>query len=82
VAEVTKPTPDPGSRARPEAFHTPSDDEELIMFLERDQLVADTSRPVPRANLGPRTSLALWALRVFVLVVSFMVIYTFVQQLG
>ena len=51
------------------------------MFLERDQLVADTSRPVPRANLSPRTSLALWALRVFVLVVSFMVIYTFVSQL-
>jgi hypothetical protein len=52
------------------------------MFLERDQLVADTSQPVPRAQLGRRASAALWGLRVFVLVVSFMVIYTFVQQLG
>jgi hypothetical protein len=52
------------------------------MFLERDQLVADTSQPVPRAHLGPRASAALWGLRVFVLLVSFMVIYTFVRQLG
>jgi hypothetical protein len=52
------------------------------MFLERDQLVADTSEPVPRAHLSPGVNAALWALRVFVLVVSFMVIYTFVAQLG
>ncbi len=64
------------------ARHDPSDHEELIMFLERDQLVADTSQPVPRAHLGPGAKIALWGLRVFVLVVSFMVIYTFVHQLG
>ncbi len=58
------------------------DDDELIMFLERDQLVADTSRPVARARLAPRVNALLWGLRVFVLVVSFMVIYTFVKQLG
>ncbi len=52
------------------------------MFLERDQLVADTSHPVPRADLGLRAQAALWSLRAFVLVVSFMVIYTFVKQLG
>lgn len=56
-------------------------DQALIEFLERDQLVADTSVPVHLARLGARTSAALWALRVFVLVVSFMVIYTFVAQL-
>ncbi len=55
--------------------------EELIMFLERDQLVADTSQPVARAHLGPRANVALWGLRGFVLVVSFMVIYTFLHQL-
>ncbi|HLH65090.1 MAG TPA: hypothetical protein VKV27_05265 [Solirubrobacteraceae bacterium] len=56
-------------------------DEELIEFLERDQLVSDRSRPVKRADLGPRTRAALWGLRVFVLVVGAMVIYTFVAQL-
>ena len=79
---MTKPTPAPESHAPRSAPHARSDHEELIMFLERDQLVADTSQPVPRAQLGRRASAALWGLRVFVLVVSFMVIYTFVQQLG
>ncbi len=72
----------PDGAARLIAVHEPSDHEELIMFLERDQLVADTSQPVPRARLGPAAKIALWGLRVFVLVVSFMVIYTFVHQLG
>lgn len=51
------------------------------MFLERDQLVADTSVPVDPALLSRPVRVALWALRVFVLVVSFMVIYTFIHQL-
>ncbi|MGI8903970.1 MAG: hypothetical protein ACR2IP_10010 [Solirubrobacteraceae bacterium] len=57
------------------------EDEVTIMHLERDQLVASTSRPVPRARLGEGTTIALWALRVFVIVVSLMVIYTFIRQL-
>ncbi len=57
-------------------------EEELVMYLERDQLVADRSRPVPRARLGRRAAAGLWALRVFALVLSAMVIYTFVTQLG
>jgi hypothetical protein len=56
------------------------DDEELVMFLERDQLVVDKSRPVPRAALGGRARAALWALRAFASVVSAMVLYTFVSQ--
>jgi hypothetical protein len=59
----------------------PSDHEELIMFLERDQLVSNRSKPVARAQLGRGATQALWALRIFVLVVSFMVIYTFIAQL-
>lgn len=55
--------------------------EQLVMFLERDQLVLDAARPVPRAPLGARAKLALWALRVFVIVLSAMVIYTFAAQL-
>jgi hypothetical protein len=56
-------------------------EDELIMHLERDQFVAETSRPVPRAVLGARATRGLWALRVFVVLVSLMVIYTFIEQL-
>jgi hypothetical protein len=56
-------------------------DEEIIEFLEVDQLVRDTSRPVPRRRLGPNATAALWVLRVFAIVVSAMVVYVFVSQL-
>jgi hypothetical protein len=56
-------------------------EDELIMHLERDQFVDETSRPVARATLGPRATAGLWALRVFVILVSLMVIYTFIDQL-
>jgi hypothetical protein len=56
-------------------------EDQLIMHLERDQFVAETSRAVPRAALSARTTTALWALRVFVVLVSLMVIYTFFEQL-
>jgi len=56
-------------------------DNELIMHLERDQFVDATSRPVPRAPLSARAIAGLWALRVFVILVGLMVIYTFVDQL-
>jgi hypothetical protein len=61
---------------------TASEEQELVMFLERDQLVADTSQPVARLVLSRRMSVALWTLRVFAVVVSAMVIYTFVSQLA
>lgn len=60
----------------------PGGDEELVEFLEPDQLVSDKLIPVPRAALSHRATVALWALRAFVLVVSAMVIYTFFVQLG
>jgi hypothetical protein len=56
-------------------------DEPPWSFLEPKQFVGDKSIPLPRARLGPGASAALWALRIFVLVVSAMVIYTFVAQL-
>lgn len=55
--------------------------EELIMDLERDQFVAETSRPVPEAALSGHTKIGLWVLRVFVILVGLMVIYTFIDQL-
>jgi hypothetical protein len=56
-------------------------EDELIVHLERDQTVAETSRPVPRAVLSSRVIAGLWALRIFVVLVSLMVIYTFIDQL-
>ncbi len=56
--------------------------EELIAYLESDQLVVERSRPVARATLSRRASVALWGLRVFAIVISAMVIYVFVVQLG
>ena len=56
-------------------------EDELIMHLERDQFVAETSQPVARAPLSPRATAALWALRLFAVVVSLMVVYTFIRQL-
>jgi hypothetical protein len=56
-------------------------EDDLIADLERDQTVAETSKPVPRAELSSRATFGLWALRMFVVLVSLMVIYTFVDQL-
>jgi hypothetical protein len=54
---------------------------DLHEYLEQDQFVADKARPMTRARMSGRARAALWALRVFVIVVSLMVIYTFVSQL-
>jgi hypothetical protein len=55
--------------------------DEPVGHLQRGQFVAETSRPVPRAALSVRAAAGLWALRVFVVLVSLMVIYTFIDQL-
>jgi hypothetical protein len=60
---------------------TPSEHEQLVMHLERDQLVAATFTPVPRARLSPRLQIALWLLRAFAIVIGTMVIYTFIARL-
>lgn len=77
-SDVVRRSPETGSDA-PASGDGAAD--ELIMHLERDQFVAETSRPVPRAVLSRRTIAGLWVLRVFVVLVSLMVIYTFVEQL-
>ncbi len=53
-------------------------DEDLIEGLEPDQLVSAMYRPVPRRRLQPRVVAALWALRVFLLVVTAAVVYAFI----
>jgi hypothetical protein len=60
----------------------PEADEELVAYLEHDQLVSGKVHPVPRARLDPRAAAGLWALRVFGLVVGAMVVYTFVAHLN
>jgi hypothetical protein len=50
-------------------------------YLEPGQLVADTERPVPRARLSRRASTALWALRIFVIAIGTMVVYSFFAQI-
>jgi hypothetical protein len=78
-------TAEPRESERPEVAVELHDREpaaqELVMHLERDQFVAATSQPVPPAPLGLRATLALWALRVFVVLVSLMVVYAFVDRL-
>ena len=56
-------------------------EDDQVMHLERGQLVAETTLPVPRAALSPRAAAGLWALRAFAILVSLMVIYTFTDQL-
>jgi hypothetical protein len=69
---ASTPIPRPGQRPGGEP----------AVFLEPGQLTAATQRPVPRAHLGRRAMIALWALRVLVIILSAMVIYTFFSQLG
>lgn len=53
----------------------------LIEFLEADQLVSDTRRHLPRAQLSHAGELGLWALRIFAVLMAVLVIYTFAAQL-
>jgi hypothetical protein len=59
----------------------PSDHEQLIEYLESDQLVRERARPVGPAHLSRPAAAGLWALGVFAVVTAAMVIYTFVAQL-
>ena len=58
------------------------DSADLGRYLEHDQLVADTELPVPRAQLSPRAAAALWVLRIFVIIIGAMVLYSFFSELG
>lgn len=59
----------------------PQDQEEFVGYLERDQLETETDKHVPRVQLSLGAQAGLWALRIFVVIVSVMVIYTFISQL-
>jgi len=55
--------------------------DELVGYLERDQLEVEMDKRLPPARLSRRSRLGLWALRVFVIAVGAMVIYAFVAGL-
>jgi hypothetical protein len=58
-----------------------ADEYAVIMHLERDQLVAETFRPVARAQLSRPVRLSLLALRIVAVLLALMVIYTFIALL-
>ncbi len=59
-----------------------ANESELVGYLEQGQLVARTERPLPRALLSRQAGVALWALRIFVVVLDAMVIYSFISALA
>jgi uncharacterized membrane protein YidH (DUF202 family) len=65
---------------RPAKKH-PEPPEEMVGYLERDQLEEVMDTRLPRARLGVWASVGLWALRVFVVIVGAMVVYTFIARL-
>ena len=71
-----------GSVIEPPAGPGPHDREELVEYLESDQLAQERARPLSRAQLSERATAGLWALRVLAVVLAAMVIYTFFSQLG
>jgi hypothetical protein len=56
-------------------------DHELVHGLEPDQLVAVASQSLPRYRLSSVAKLGLWFLRVFILLITFTVVYTFIISL-
>lgn len=57
-------------------------DEDLVEALEPDQLVAAMEQRLSRAPLGRVATFALWALRVALVAVAGMVVYTFVVSIA
>lgn len=71
----------PQSDGHPAAARDEPAVEEMVMFLERDQLVADRRHPRGPAALSRSAKVGLWSLRIFAFIVGAMVIYTFLAQL-
>jgi hypothetical protein len=61
--------------------HLAGDHEQLVEYLESDQLVEERARPLGPARLSDPAAAGLWVLRVFAIVMAAMVIYTFAAHL-
>ena len=62
---------------RPEGHY----ETQQIQTQEPDQLVAAVAKPLPRLQLSRSVVITLWAVRLFVLLISVLVVYTFVVKL-
>ena len=62
----------------PEGHH----ENQLIEALEPDQLVSEVSKPLPRLRLSRSVRISLWAVRIFVLIISALVVYVFIVKLS
>jgi hypothetical protein len=69
------------ARGETRSSEVAADEYAVIMHLERDQLVAETFRPVARAQLSRPVRLSLIALRILAVLLALMVIYTFIALL-
>ena len=67
----------PEAKFQPEGHH----ESQLIESLEPDQLVAAVAKPLPRLRLSRPVRIALWVVRSFVLMISALVVYTFIVKL-
>lgn len=56
-------------------------EDELVDALEPDQIAAVASRPLPRYPLSRTANRLLWLLRIFVLIITMLIFYTFVVSL-
>ena len=72
---------DPGLPEHVRHLYEGEPEEDLIAGLEPDQLVDAMESKLPRRRIGPWAEAALWALRVFVLLMSVLIVYTFVAGL-
>ncbi len=59
----------------------PHGEDELVAGLEPDQVVGSAATPLPRMRVGRAAAFWFWTLRILVLLVSAMVVYTFVANL-
>jgi hypothetical protein len=66
--------------ASPDSRPAAREPSSVFDILEPGQLTENRRTPVPRAQLGRRAQAALWAMRISVLVLVFMVGYTFVAE--
>ena len=53
-----------------------------MTYLEPDQRVADAERPLARAQVSRRATVGLWALRIVVIALDAMVLYSFFSALA
>jgi hypothetical protein len=73
-------SPDPLADPHRRHLYEGEPDEDLVSFLEPDQLVEQTHLAFPRRRLSPWAQRGLALLRVFVLLLAALVLYVFARE--